>query len=154
MRYHLANIPFGDIDPDTWTVEVKGKVNKPLKLKLAELNRMPSFELVAANQCSGNSRGFSNPRVAGGPSGNGAMGIPTRPASCVQTFGVIRRRRLQVSIHVLSQRARDRVRAPARGQPADAREAPAAASLPMPPATTTASKALRARSVRTASMLP
>src|SRR6476620_12480558 len=42
VRYHLANIPFGDIDPDTWTVEVKGKVSKPLKLKLAELKRMPS----------------------------------------------------------------------------------------------------------------
>ena len=74
VRYHLANIPFSDIDPDTWTVEVKGKVNKPLKLKLADLKRMPSIELVAVNQCSGNSRGFSNPRVAGGQSGNGAMG--------------------------------------------------------------------------------
>src|SRR5947208_5953090 len=37
VRYHLANIPFSDIDPDTWTVEVKGKINKPLKLKLADL---------------------------------------------------------------------------------------------------------------------
>src|SRR6476620_5392075 len=74
VRYHLANIPFGDIDPDTYTVEVKGKVSKPLKLKLADLKRMPSVELVAVNQCSGNSRAFSNPRVAGGQSGNGAMG--------------------------------------------------------------------------------
>jgi len=74
VRYHLSNIPFGDIDPDTWTVDVKGKVNKPLKLKLADIKRMPSIELVAVNQCSGNSRGFSNPRVAGGQSGNGAMG--------------------------------------------------------------------------------
>ena len=74
VRYHLANIPFDDIDPDTWTVEIKGKVNKPLKLKLADLKRLPSVELVAVNQCSGNSRAFSNPRVAGGQSGNGAMG--------------------------------------------------------------------------------
>ena len=74
VRYHLANIPFGDIDPDTWTVEIKGAVNKPLKLKLAELKRLPSIELVAVNQCSGNSRGFSEPRVPGGQSGNGAMG--------------------------------------------------------------------------------
>jgi sulfite dehydrogenase (cytochrome) subunit A len=74
VRYHLANIPFDDIDPDTWTVEIKGKVNKPLKLKLADLKRLPSAEFVAVNQCSGNSRAFSNPRVAGGQSGNGAMG--------------------------------------------------------------------------------
>jgi hypothetical protein len=31
-------------------------------------------EIVAVNQCSGNGRGFSNPRVAGGQMGNGAMG--------------------------------------------------------------------------------
>ena len=73
VRYHLAGIPT-EIDPDTFTVEVKGKVSKPLKLKMADLKRMRSIELVAVNQCSGNSRGFSEPRVAGGQSGNGAMG--------------------------------------------------------------------------------
>src|SRR3569833_355051 len=74
VRYHLANIPFDTIDPDAWTLEIKGAVNKPLQLKLADLKRMPSAEFVAVNQCSGNSRGFSTPRVPGGQSGNGAMG--------------------------------------------------------------------------------
>jgi sulfite dehydrogenase (cytochrome) subunit A len=73
VRYHLAGIPL-EIDPDTFTVEVKGKVDKPLKLSLTELKRMPSVEIVAVNQCSGNSRGFFEPRVAGGQLGNGAMG--------------------------------------------------------------------------------
>ncbi len=73
VRYHLAGIPL-EIDPDTFTVEVKGKVDKPLKLSLAELKRLPSTEVVAVNQCSGNSRGFFEPRVAGGQLGNGAMG--------------------------------------------------------------------------------
>lgn len=73
VRYHLADIPL-DIDPDTFTLEVKGKVDKPLKLSLADIKKMPSVELVAVNQCSGNSRGFLNPRVAGGQLGNGAMG--------------------------------------------------------------------------------
>ena len=73
VRYHLAGLPL-DIDPDTFTVEIKGKVSKPLKLKLADLKRMPSVEIVAVNQCSGNSRGFFEPRVPGGQSGNGAMG--------------------------------------------------------------------------------
>jgi hypothetical protein len=35
---------------------------------------MKATEIVAVNQCSGNSRGFFNPRVAGGQLGNGAMG--------------------------------------------------------------------------------
>jgi DMSO/TMAO reductase YedYZ molybdopterin-dependent catalytic subunit len=73
VRYHLADIPL-DIDPDKFTVEIKGKVDKPLKLSLAEIRKMPSVEIVAVNQCSGNSRGFFDPRVAGGQSGNGAMG--------------------------------------------------------------------------------
>ncbi|HTR85404.1 MAG TPA: molybdopterin-dependent oxidoreductase [Reyranella sp.] len=73
VRYHLANIPT-EIDPDTFTTEVKGVVEKPLKLKLSDLKRMRSIEIVAVNQCSGNSRGFFEPRVAGGQLGNGAMG--------------------------------------------------------------------------------
>ncbi len=73
VRYHLADIPL-DIDPDTFTLEINGKVDKPLKLSLADIKKMPSVELVAVNQCSGNSRGFLNPRVAGGQLGNGAMG--------------------------------------------------------------------------------
>ncbi|MBS0521457.1 MAG: molybdopterin-dependent oxidoreductase [Proteobacteria bacterium] len=73
VRYHLAGIPL-EIDPDTFTLAVKGKVDKPLQLKLADLKRMPAVEIVAVNQCSGNSRGFFEPRVAGGQLANGAMG--------------------------------------------------------------------------------
>jgi sulfite dehydrogenase len=73
VRYHLAGIPL-EIDPDTHTIEIKGKVDKPMKLKMADLRRMASVEVVAVNQCSGNSRGFFEPRVAGGQLGNGAMG--------------------------------------------------------------------------------
>src|ERR1700704_5432855 len=73
VRYHLADVPL-DIDPDKFTLEIKGKVDRPLKLSLKEIRKLPAVELVAVNQCSGNSRGFFNPRVAGGQLGNGAMG--------------------------------------------------------------------------------
>ncbi len=73
VRYHLADVPL-DIDPEKFSLNVKGKVDTPLKLSLAELKKMPAIEFVAVNQCSGNSRGFSDPRVAGGQLGNGAMG--------------------------------------------------------------------------------
>ncbi len=73
VRYHLAGIPTG-IDLDTFRIAVKGKVNSPLSLSVAELKRMDAIEVVAVNQCSGNSRGFFSPRVAGGQLGNGAMG--------------------------------------------------------------------------------
>src|SRR5438309_10738035 len=73
VRYHLAQIPV-DIDPDKFTLEIKGKVDHPLKLSLKDIKKLRAVELVAVNQCSGNSRGFFDPRVAGGQLGNGAMG--------------------------------------------------------------------------------
>jgi DMSO/TMAO reductase YedYZ molybdopterin-dependent catalytic subunit len=74
VRYHLADLPYDTIDPDTFTLEVKGKVDRSLKLSLKAIRKMKAVELVAVNQCSGNSRGFFEPRVAGGQLGNGAMG--------------------------------------------------------------------------------
>jgi DMSO/TMAO reductase YedYZ molybdopterin-dependent catalytic subunit len=74
VRYHLADIPFDSLDPDRFTVSVKGKVRAPVAFTLAQLKAMPAVELVAVNQCSGNSRGFFQPRVAGGQAGNGMMG--------------------------------------------------------------------------------
>src|SRR6202789_4539365 len=73
VRYHLADVPF-NVDPDAFSIEIKGKVDRVTKLSLTDIKKMPAIEIVAVNQCSGNSRGFSNPRVAGGQLGNGAMG--------------------------------------------------------------------------------
>src|ERR1044071_4946222 len=73
VRYHLSDIP-KEIDPDAFRLEIEGKVNKALSLSLKELKAMPAVELVAVNQCSGNSRGFFEPRVGGGQLANGAMG--------------------------------------------------------------------------------
>jgi sulfite dehydrogenase (cytochrome) subunit A len=73
VRYHLAGVPL-DIDPDKFSLEIKGKVDHPLQLSLKEIRKLPAVELTAVNQCSGNSRGFFDPRVAGGQLGNGAMG--------------------------------------------------------------------------------
>ena len=108
VRYHLAGIPL-EIDPDTFTVEVKGKVDKPLKLSLAELKRMPSVEIVAVNQCSGNSRGFFEPRVAGGQLGNGAMGNARWigvPLKAVLDRAGVEGRRAQVTFNGLDDRDR------------------------------------------------
>jgi sulfite dehydrogenase len=74
VRYHLAGIPLS-IDPDAFRLEVKGLVKTPLTLSLADLrSQFDPVETVAVNQCSGNSRGFFEPRVGGGQLANGAMG--------------------------------------------------------------------------------
>ena len=39
VRYHLAGVPL-DIDPDKFTLEIKGKVDHPLKLSLKEIRKL------------------------------------------------------------------------------------------------------------------
>ncbi len=74
VRYHLADFPHA-VEPDTYRLLIKGAVSKVLSLSLDELKTMPGqTELVAVNQCSGNSRGYFSPRVFGAQLGNGAMG--------------------------------------------------------------------------------
>lgn len=73
VRYHLADIPTS-IDPETYRLSVGGAVNTPLNLSLADIKSMPQVEIVAVNECTGNSRGYFSPRVFGAQLGNGAMG--------------------------------------------------------------------------------
>jgi len=74
VRYHLSGLPTR-IAPATYRLAIGGHVGTPLSLSLAELKRdFPLQEVVAVNQCSGNSRGFFEPRVGGGQLGHGAMG--------------------------------------------------------------------------------
>lgn len=74
VRYHLADIPLS-IDPESFRITVAGKVDRPLSLGLKDLKEaFEPIETVAVAECSGNSRGFLEPRVAGGQLGNGAMG--------------------------------------------------------------------------------
>lgn len=74
VRYHWSGIPT-DIDPASYRLKIDGHVGNAMELSLRELRKIADpVELVAVNQCSGNSRGFSDPRVNGGQLGNGAMG--------------------------------------------------------------------------------
>ncbi|MFI4988018.1 MAG: molybdopterin-dependent oxidoreductase [Alphaproteobacteria bacterium] len=73
VRWHWSVIPTS-IDVDSFRLNVRGHVNRPLSLTLKDLLALPRIEIAAVNQFSGNSRGLFQPRVAGGEWGNGAMG--------------------------------------------------------------------------------
>src|SRR5271170_3080262 len=73
VRWHWAVIP-QQIDVATFNLDVHGHVDNALSLSMADILAMPRIELAAVNQCSGNSRGLFQPRVAGGEWQNGAMG--------------------------------------------------------------------------------
>jgi len=73
VRWHWSAIPT-QVDVDTFKLAVRGHVSKELSLTLKDVQALPQVEMAAVNQCSGNSRGFFEPRVAGAQWANGAMG--------------------------------------------------------------------------------
>jgi DMSO/TMAO reductase YedYZ molybdopterin-dependent catalytic subunit len=73
VRWHWAGIP-EQVDVTTFRLTVHGHVNQNLSLTLDDLQALPGVELAAINQCSGNSRGYFQPRVPGAQWSHGAMG--------------------------------------------------------------------------------
>jgi DMSO/TMAO reductase YedYZ molybdopterin-dependent catalytic subunit len=73
VRWHWAVIPT-EVNVDTFRLAVRGLVDRNLSLSLNDILALPQVDLVAVNQCSGNSRGYFQPRVPGGQWSNGAMG--------------------------------------------------------------------------------
>jgi len=74
VRWHWAVIPT-EVDVNTFRLSVRGHVERELSMTLKEIvDGLPRVELAAVNQCSGNSRGYTEPPVAGAQWSNGAMG--------------------------------------------------------------------------------
>ncbi len=73
VRWHLQSIPAA-IDLKTWRLRIDGAVDRPLELSMDDLRRLGDDEVVAVNQCSGNSRSLFVPGVPGAQWRNGAMG--------------------------------------------------------------------------------
>ncbi len=75
VRYHHAGLPTA-IDGERHTISIAGNAcAQPLALTVPQLrDEFRPVELVAVNQCSGNSRAHFSPRVTGGQLSNGAMG--------------------------------------------------------------------------------
>jgi DMSO/TMAO reductase YedYZ molybdopterin-dependent catalytic subunit len=74
VRWHLPVIPTS-VDVNTFRLRIDGHVDNPVELTLKQiLTEFTAVEMAAVNQCSGNGRGFFEPRVPGGEWGNGAMG--------------------------------------------------------------------------------
>jgi|HubBroStandDraft_2_1064218.scaffolds.fasta_scaffold42658_2 DMSO/TMAO reductase YedYZ molybdopterin-dependent catalytic subunit len=74
VRWHWAVIPT-EVDVNTFRLSVRGHVDNELSMTLKDIvDGLPRVELAAVNQCSGNSRGYTAPPVAGAQWSNGAMG--------------------------------------------------------------------------------
>ncbi len=73
VRTHLQTMPSA-VDLKTWRLRIDGAVDRPLELSMDDLQKLGGDEVVAVNQCSGNSRSLFGPRVPGAQWRNGAMG--------------------------------------------------------------------------------
>lgn len=71
VRSHwIARVP----DLKTWRLTIDGDVNRPLKLTLADLKKMPRAEATCVLQCAGNGRGLHQPVLPGVQWMYGAVG--------------------------------------------------------------------------------
>ncbi|TMB32918.1 MAG: sulfite oxidase [Deltaproteobacteria bacterium] len=74
-RFYLRNhFDIPQVDVAKWRLQIRGLVEKPLSLSLADLRRMPQATVEAVLQCAGNGRGLFTPRVPGVQWRYGAMG--------------------------------------------------------------------------------
>jgi len=60
-----------------WEVEFTGLIDKPFKITVDELSKLPQTEVTSVLQCSGNGRSFFNPRPSGNPWTYGGVGHVT-----------------------------------------------------------------------------
>jgi DMSO/TMAO reductase YedYZ molybdopterin-dependent catalytic subunit len=61
-------------DRKTWALTVDGEVERPLRLTVADLARMPQASATCVLQCAGNGRSLHKPVVPGVQWGQGAVG--------------------------------------------------------------------------------
>jgi sulfane dehydrogenase subunit SoxC len=67
LHYLLTHYDIPDVDPATWTLEVAGRVERPLRLTLADLRARPSKRLAVTMECAGNGRARLLPRALSQP---------------------------------------------------------------------------------------
>jgi sulfite dehydrogenase (cytochrome) subunit A len=77
VRWHISDVPTS-VDTAQWRLTISGNTEKELQLSMDDLKmKFEKVTYTAVIQCSGNSRSFFEPPVAGGQWQNGAMGNVT-----------------------------------------------------------------------------
>jgi len=62
------------LDPADWELSIGGEVEKPYKLRLAELSKLEKHTVVNTLECAGNGRAYHDPKVPGVQWQKGAVG--------------------------------------------------------------------------------
>lgn len=72
VRNHL-NEP-STLDAEDWRLSIGGEVEKPLTLRMADLQKFPAHTITNTLECAGNGRAFQRPQVPGVQWQRGAVG--------------------------------------------------------------------------------
>ena len=67
LHYLLIHYDIPVVDGDSWTLEVGGRVERPLSLSLVDLHQRPQRTLLATMECAGNGRARLAPRALSQP---------------------------------------------------------------------------------------
>jgi DMSO/TMAO reductase YedYZ molybdopterin-dependent catalytic subunit len=70
--YVRSNFDTPIVDPETWSLQIEGNVERPYHLDLPTLQTMPTTTLRVAMECAGNFRTLMDPVPGGTPWGLGA----------------------------------------------------------------------------------
>lgn len=63
-----------EVDADGWLLTIGGEVEKPITLRLGDLQKIEAHSVVNTLECAGNGRAFYRPQVPGIQWGKGAVG--------------------------------------------------------------------------------
>lgn len=74
MHYLLTHFDIPDVDPDTFSLQIGGLVERPLRLDLAALRERTRATYRVTMECAGNGRARLEPRPVSQPWLNGAVG--------------------------------------------------------------------------------
>lgn len=74
LHYVLVHYDIPYVEPDTWRLEVTGRVARPLTLDLETLQELPRHSAVVTMECAGNGRALLAPRPVSQPWLTGAVG--------------------------------------------------------------------------------
>jgi DMSO/TMAO reductase YedYZ molybdopterin-dependent catalytic subunit len=67
LHYLLTHFDIPAVDPSTWRLRIEGRVQRPLTLTLADLQRRPRTSTVVTLECAGNGRARLEPRPLSQP---------------------------------------------------------------------------------------
>ncbi|MFA4966250.1 MAG: sulfite oxidase [Thermoleophilia bacterium] len=67
LHYLLTHFDIPAVDPSSWRLEVKGRVEHPLSLSLADVRARPAHTIAVTLECAGNGRARLHPRPVSQP---------------------------------------------------------------------------------------